>query len=179
MNETRREEAQDAGRHIYRALTGRAPSREQEATAAELARTVEGAWLLPNAARSARLVGVSPSTWRSWREGRSQPKPDNLARLRGAVRWARTDYRTEADLRHGQPSIRITGQISVNHDRKYRRQRTIDPGKYAEPGQLADMYRAFLAGDDERAGAELLALVTSPAYVPGMTLDEISSIEIR
>lgn len=158
-------------RELYRALSGSSLRNEGRLEPSQMARMVQGVFVLHPTARAARLVGVSPATWRSWATGRSRPRPENLSRLQLAVRWARLDGGVEQKIRRGdRPHIRIDADVTVSNDK---RRRTLNLGDYIEPDRMRDVMSAYLRGDDNRAGRELMRGIHAD-YVAGMRIDNPS-----
>jgi hypothetical protein len=48
--------------------------------------------------KAAKLVGVGETTWRRWRAGNTTPKPENLTRVKDAVRGVRAAQRPLSTL---------------------------------------------------------------------------------
>jgi hypothetical protein len=155
---------------VSRALTRRAASTGEGVTSrtvAELERHAGGH------AAAAREAGVSPETWRRWRNGTQTPSRRRREGLEAAVRRARLRPGRERRLRESRPAITLTATVRVSSDT---RERTIDLGAYAEPGYMGELIDAYLDGNEDRQTELIEGLLDS--YVPGMEIEDASSLHV-
>lgn len=159
------------GEAVARALTRRSPHTGHGATPktlAELERAHGG-----SKAAAARAAGVSPETWRRWRNGSQHPRKARLEGLEAAVRRSRLRPGRQARLSSHRPAIALSARVRKSEDS---RDRTIDLGALAEPGFMDALMDAYLAGDEARQEELLEGLLDE--YVPGMEVEQIHGLTI-
>jgi transcriptional regulator with XRE-family HTH domain len=132
---------------------------------------------------TARRLGVSDRTLRRYRAG-GTPSRANAARLaeetRTApeVRRAAVNPRRESRLRNRGAYVRMTGDIGVTRDPRYKRRRTIGESSpiHLDGPVMAEILDAYELGDDN-AALELLREALDDEYVGGITFDDLNSLE--
>jgi hypothetical protein len=147
----------DMGDALFRAFTKRSPKSEGRSM------DKRAGWFekaFGGAKKAAEAVGVSPSTWRRWKSGKSQPKPESLAKANKAARGALVPEgrrkRVKASAGEGSPlagvrpsgGLSITATVKVSEDE---REREINLGGYISEERMNAVMGAFLDGNDARA----------------------------
>jgi hypothetical protein len=162
---------------VYRALTGGYSPRGEGSLRRQM-RTLESKHGGVRAA--AADAGVSESTWRRWRKGRSTPKPENADKVKAARRRAlvpeerRRLVSRSTGIRPSDPGLAIKATVTVSSDT--RPGRLLRLGPWLPPGRLDRMTTAFLDGDDEGVRQEIQDAVNE--YVasgggPGAVVEDV------
>lgn len=99
--------------------------------------------------KAAKLVGVGEATWRRWRSGGTQPKPENLAKVGSAVRAVRADAKP-----FNPAAFRIETRSKDQRDRKL-----TGPQLRLDATDARRIDRAYVAGGGEAAAAAFVAAV--------------------
>jgi hypothetical protein len=167
------------GAAVERALTGRARPFGSGGPAENL-RRLEAA---VGRQEAARRLGVSERTLRRYRAG-GTPTRANAARLAEVTRTspevrraAISDARRNR-LRNRGSYVRMTADIGVTGDPKYKRRRTIGTSSpvHLSGEQMAAIQDAFDAGDTDGA-VDALRDALGEEYAAGITFDDVQALE--
>lgn len=151
---------------LIRKLTGRAPGaveREQKKSLPERLKWLEKKHKGDDKAAS-KAAGLSLTTWRRWRSGKQNPKPESVAKLDKATREAlvpkgRRKRISESTgkgrgLSAGAPvgGAQISAWITISSDE---RPRDLNLGGALQAGRLDDVVNAFIEHGEDAAIQEL------------------------
>jgi hypothetical protein len=132
---------------------------------------------------AARRLGVSDRTFRRYKAG-GTPTKANRARLGEVVRTSpevrrrEVGTRREARLRNKGSYVRLTGDVGVGQDPRYRRRRTIGDTSPIHIGgpAMGEILDAYERGDEDEA-LELLREALDDEYIDNITLGDLQSLE--
>jgi hypothetical protein len=164
---------------LERALTGRARPFGAGGAAEDL-RRLEAA---VGRQEAARRLDVSERTLRRWRAG-GKPGRANAERLAEVTRTAPEVRRAAVSearrkrLRNRGAYVRMTADIGVTRDPKYRRRRTIGTSSpvHLSGDQMAAIQDAFDAGDTDGA-VDALRDALGEEYAAGIEFDDVNALE--
>lgn len=140
---------------FYRALTGRSPGGERRSIRQQLGDIERRAGSVKAAARE---TGVSESTWRRWKSGKSKPRPQNADKVRRARRriYSADQRQAAAGSVGGSGGLTITGDVTISRDT---RPRSLVMGPYLSQARIQAVLNAFAEGDMAELEAQLQAAI--------------------